>query len=247
LELPFDRKELIRQFISYSVGCMLGRYSLDKPGLILANQGETLEDYLEKVPLPSFLPDDDNIIPVLGDEWFTDDIVGRFKEFLKVSFGKEHYEENLRFVEDAIGKDIRKYFISEFYNDHVKRYKKRPIYWMFSSPKKSFNTLIYMHRYKSDTVSRILNEYLREFITKLESRREHLQTISESETINSRDKTKANIEIGNIDKMLKELSGYEQQLHDVASKRIEIDLDDGVKVNYCKFAGVLQKIAGLCE
>ena len=147
--------DTMREFISYAVGCMLGRYSLDKPGLILANQGETLKDYLKHVQNPTFMPDDDNVIPVLDDEYFSDDIVGRFKKFLKVTFGEEHYEENLTFIEFAIGKDIRKYFMNDFYNHHVKIYKKRPIYWMFSSPKKSFNVLIYMHRYRPDTVSRI--------------------------------------------------------------------------------------------
>src|SRR5690606_24113432 len=106
-----------------------------KPGLILANQGETLQDFLKQVPNPSFMPDEDNIIPVLEDEWFPDDIVGRFKVFLKAAFGAEHFEENLRYIEDTIGKDIRKYFIKAFYNDHITRYKNRPIYWMFGSPK----------------------------------------------------------------------------------------------------------------
>ena len=111
--------------MSYAVGCMFGRYSLDKEGLILANQGETLEDYLKKVGKSKeelkFFPDDDNIIPILDDKWFEDDIVGRFYEFLKVTFGKENFEKNLAFVEDCIGKDIRKFFIKDFYNDHIKR------------------------------------------------------------------------------------------------------------------------------
>ena len=111
----FNQDEIIKQFISYSVGCMFGRYSLDKEGLILANQGETLEDYLRQVPHPTFTPDEDAIIPILDDDFFMDDITDRFKLFLKVSFGEEHYEENLRFVEESIGRDIRSYFIKEFY------------------------------------------------------------------------------------------------------------------------------------
>ncbi len=138
----------MHELVSYAVGCMFGRYALDKPGLVLANQGETIEDYLKQIPEPSFPADDDNVIPMLDGDWFTDDITERFREFLRIAFGEEHYEENLRFVEQALGKDIRKYFLKDFYNDHVRRYKKRPIYWLFSSPKGSFNALIYMHRYQ---------------------------------------------------------------------------------------------------
>ncbi|MCK6622789.1 MAG: BREX-1 system adenine-specific DNA-methyltransferase PglX [Calditrichaceae bacterium] len=240
------RADTMRELLSYAVGCMFGRYSLDKPGLVLANQCETLEDYLKQIPQPRFSPDKDNIIPILEDEYFSDDVVGRFKEFLKVSFGEEHFAENLRFIEQALGKDIRKYFVREFYNDHVKRYKKRPIYWLFSSPNRSFNALIYMHRYRPDTVSRLLNEYLREYITKLEARRAHLQTVSTSESVTGREKNQALKEIARIEKVLKELAEYERTiLAPLAKQKIEIDLDDGVKVNYGKFGKALYPIAGL--
>ena len=142
------RADTMAEFLSYAVGCMFGRYSLDAPGLILANQGETLEDYLARVPEPSFTPDADNVIPVLDADWFADDITDRFRLFLRVTFGEAHFRENLQFIEDALGKDIRKYFTRDFYASHVQRYKKRPIYWMFSSPKGTFNALIYMHRYR---------------------------------------------------------------------------------------------------
>jgi len=238
--------DTMREFISYAVGCMLGRYSLDKPGLILANQGETLKDYLKQVTNPTFMPDDDNVIPVLDDEYFTDDIVGRFKKFLRVTFGDDHYDENLAFIESAIGKDIRKYFLNDFYNHHVKIYKKRPIYWLFSSPKKSFNVLIYMHRYRPDTVSRILNEYLREFQEKLRARKINQQEISISESASTSEKSKANRELARIDKVLAELDDYERNvLFPLAGKKIEIDLDDGVKMNYNKFGNALRKIPGL--
>jgi type II restriction/modification system DNA methylase subunit YeeA len=155
------RADTMAEFLSYAVGCMFGRYSLDAPGLILANQGETLADYLARIPEPQFMPDEDNVIPVLDADWFADDITDRFRLFLRVTFGDAHFRENLRYIEDALGKDIRKYFTKDFYADHVKRYKKRPIYWMFSSPKGSFQALVYMHRYRSDTVSVVLNDYLR--------------------------------------------------------------------------------------
>ena len=149
---------------------MFGRYSLDEPGLILADQGATLQDYLAKVPTPTFMPDADNVIPIVDGDWFEDDIVARFRQFLRVAFGEQHFEENLRFVTESLGvKDLRDYFVKSFYKDHVQRYKKRPIYWLFSSPKGSFNALIYMHRYTPSTVSTVLNEYLREFKAKLEA------------------------------------------------------------------------------
>lgn len=238
--------DAVRELISYAVGCMFGRYALDKPGLILANQGETIEDYLRLVPEPRFSADDDNVIPMLDGDWFTDDIADRFRKFLRVTFGEEHFEENLSFIEEAIGKDIRKYFLRDFYNDHIKRYKKRPIYWMFSSPKGSFNALIYMHRYRPDTVSVVLNDYLREFRTKLEARKSHLEQVSISVSASQREKTQALKEIDQLRKTIEELEDYERDiLYPLASKRIEIDLDDGVKVNYPKFGEALKRIPGL--
>ncbi|MDX1718724.1 MAG: BREX-1 system adenine-specific DNA-methyltransferase PglX [Salegentibacter mishustinae] len=247
-DLVFDAKEVFTQFMSYAVGCMFGRYSLDKEGLILANQGESLEDFLTKVEKTqdelSFLPDDDNIIPVLDDEWFEDDIVGRFYEFLKASFGKENFDKNLAFVEECIGKDIRKYFVKDFYKDHIKRYKKRPIYWMFSSPKGSFNVLIYMHRYTPDTLNNILNAYLLEYREKLKARIEHLDHVIE--TGSSVEQTKAAKEKDRLRSVLLELQEYEREiLYPLATERISIDLDDGVLVNYNKFGKAIQEVKGL--
>lgn len=238
--------DTMREFISYAVGCMFGRYSLDKPGLILANQGETFKDYIAKVPKPSFEPDEDNVIPILDEGWFIDDITERFSKFLKVTFGEKHYEENLAFIEEAIGKDIRKYFLKDFYNDHLKRYKKRPIYWLFSSPKGSFNALIYMHRYRPDTVSIVLNDYIREFRTKLSARKDNLEQISISASASAREKTQALKGIEKLRKMIDELDQYEREImYPLATKQLTIDLDDGVKVNYLKFGDALRKIPGL--
>ena len=244
--------DTMRELVSYAVGCMFGRYALDKPGLILANQGETVEDYLKRVPEPSFPADDDNVIPMLDGDWFTDDIAERFRKFLRVAFGDEHYEANLQFVEKALnikGKrnySIRDYFLGEFYTDHVKRYKKRPIYWLFSSPKGSFNALIYMHRYRPDTVSVVLNDYLREFRTKLTSHKSHLEAVSISAGASAGEKTKALKEIDKINKMIVELEDYEREvLYPLATEQVEIDLDDGVKANYPKFGAALKKIVGL--
>lgn len=240
------RADTMAELLSYAVGCMFGRYALDKPGLILANQGETIEDYLKQIPEPSFPADDDNVIPMLDGDWFTDDITERFREFLRIAFGEEHYGENLRFVEQALGKDIRKYFLKDFYNDHVRRYKKRPIYWLFSSPKGSFNALIYMHRYQPHTVGTVL-EYLRDFKDeKLQARKNHLEAVSISAGASQGDKTKALKEIEKINRILSELDDYERDvLYPLATEQVEIDLDDGVKANYPKFGEALKKITGL--
>ena len=194
-----------------------------------------------------YLPDSDNIIPILELNYFEDDIVSRFKEFLRVSFGPEHFEENLHFIEEAIGRDIRSFFVKEFYKDHIKRYKKRPIYWLFRSPKGHFSALIYMHRYTPDLPSRLLNEYLRDFQTKLRARREFLKTVSANTTAAPRDRKAADKDISKIEAALKDAVDYEKLLYPFAAQKIDIDLDDGVKVNYNKFREVLAPVAGLTD
>ena len=244
--------DTLREFLSYAVGCMFGRYSLDAPGLILANAGETVEEYMARVARGeerealTFLPDRDNVIPILDGEWFADDIVERFKRFLRVTFGEERYAENLAFVERGLGRDLRGYFLRDFYDDHVRRYQKRPIYWLFSSPKGSFNALIYMHRYRPDTASVVLNEYLRDFQNKLAAHRSHLDRVSIRAASSPRDKTAALKEIDKVDKMIAELAAYEREvLYPLATQQVAIDLDDGVKVNYAKFGKALKRIVGV--
>ena len=241
----------IIDLVSYAVGCMLGRYSLDEPGLILGDQGATLQDYLVKVPNPSFMPDADNVLPIVDGDWFEDDIVARFRQFLRTAFGEEHFEENLRFVEECLGvKNLREYFVtragrSKFYDDHVKRYKKRPIYWLFSSPKGSFNALIYMHRYTPSTVSTVLNEYLREFTAKLSSSLQQQERLAAG-VGTPRQQAAAQKEADRLRKVLLELEEYEHDvLYPLASRQLAIDLDDGVKANYPKFGAALKKIPGL--
>lgn len=238
--------EIVGQYVSYAVGCMLGRYSLDERGLILADQGATLDDYLKKVPSPTFIPDADNVIPIVDGDWFEDDIVARFRHFLRVAFGEEHFEENLRFVTESLDvKDLRDYFVKSFYKDHVQRYKKRPIYWLFSSPKGSFNALIYMHRYTPSTVSTVLNEYLREYKAKLAANLEHQERLGAAGGT-PRQQAAAQKEADRLRKVLLELDEYEHDvLYPLASQQIAIDLDDGVKANYPKFGAALKKIPGL--
>jgi hypothetical protein len=242
----FEPSSAVQELISYAVGCMFGRYSLNEPGLILANQGDTLQDYLAKVSNPSFLPDKDNVIPIVDGDWFEDDIVGRFRQFLRVALGEQHFEENLRFVTEALGvKDLRDYFMKSFYKEHVQRYRKRPIYWLFSSPKGSFNALIYMHRYTSSTVSTVLNEYLREFRAKLEASRQHHERLAAG-TGTPRQQAAVQKEVDRLRKVLLELDEYEHDvLYPLATQQVHIDLDDGVKSNYPKLGAALKKIPGL--
>ena len=240
------RADTMREYLSYAVGCMFGRYALDAPGLILANQGDGMAEYLAKVPDPTFAPDADNVIPMLDGDWFADDITERFRKFLRVTFGEDHFQENLRFIEDALGKDLRRYFTKDFYGDHVKRYKKRPIYWMFSSPKGSFNALIYMHRYRPDTVSVVLNDYLREYRSKLEAYRAEQERLSDSADASQSVRTKALKEGSRLGKTIDELADWERDVvYPLATQKIEIDLDDGVKANYPLFGSALKKIVGL--
>ena len=264
------RQDTMQELASYAIGCMLGRYSLDAPGLILANTGESVEDYERIVKEKrvasgqmqegesfefSFAPDDDNVIPILDGDWFTDDIGERFKTFLKAAYGTDNFEQNLRYLEDGLyptnatakkRKTIRDYFLKDFYGNHIKTYKKRPIYWLFSSPKGTFNALIYLHRYRPDTVSVILNDYLREYQTKLKATMIHEQSIADSANASAADQTKALKRINLLKKDLKELEDYERDvLYPLATQRLEIDLDDGVVVNYNKFGKALKKITGL--
>ena len=194
----------------------------------------------------SFMPDEDNVIPVLDGDWFPDDITERFRLFLRVTFGEAHFQENLRYIEEALGKDIRKYFTRDFYADHVKRYRKRPIYWMFSSPKGTFSALIYMHRYRPDTVSVLLNDYLREFISKLEGERGRLEKLSDDPSASQGQRTRALKDMAVIARQIDELNEWEREVvFPLAQSRIGIDLDDGVKANYPKFGAALKPVKGL--
>ncbi|AFR34583.1 BREX-1 system adenine-specific DNA-methyltransferase PglX [Arthrobacter sp. Rue61a] len=236
---------VVKDLLSYAVGCMFGRYSLDEPGLILADQGSALQDYLAKIPTPTFKPDADNVIPIVEGDWFADDIVARFRQFLRTAFGEEHFEENLHFVTTSLGvKDIRDYFVKSFYKDHWQRYKKRPIYWLFSSPSGAFSAMIYMHRYTPSTVSTVLNEYLREYRAKLEASRQHQEKLAVSGT--GRQQATALKEVDRMRKILLELDDYEHKvLYPLATQQVAIDLDDGVRANYPKLGAALRKIPGL--
>lgn len=237
-------KDCIKSLLSYAVGCMFGRYSLDEKGLAFAGGEFDLSKY------KSFPADEDAVIPVLSEHLFSDDITSRFKEFLKVAFGETYFEENLEYVASVLGKKntetaddtIRNYFMKDFYNDHIKMYQKRPIYWMFSSPKGNFNALVYMHRYNKDTASVILNSYLRNYRDeKLKAQIENCKQIELSASTSQGDKIKASKRREELEKIVKEVTDYERDiLYPLATERKEIDLDDGVKVNYLKFGKALK-------
>lgn len=236
-----DLQREIKSLLSYAVGCMFGRYSLDVEGLAYAG-GEW-----DDSKYSTFIPDADNVIPITDDEYFEDDIVGRFINWLKVVYGEETLEENLQFIANALGgrgtarEVIRKYFVNDFFNDHCKIYQKRPIYWLFDSGKKNgFKALIYMHRYASDTIARIRTDYVHEqqarYRTILTSIEQRLDNASTAERV------KINKELALYKDKEKELHDYEEKIHHLADKMISIDLDDGVKNNYAIFGDVLAKI-----
>ena len=231
----------IRSFISYAVGCMFGRYSLDVDGLAYAGGEWDSNKYV------SYPADKDNIIPICDDEYFEDDIVGRFVEFVKTVFDEETLDENLKFIADALGgkgqpKDvIRNYFLNDFYKDHCKIYQKRPIYWLFDSGKKNgFKALIYMHRYQPDTIARIRTDYVHEQQSRYRTAIVDLEKRIDNAAAGER--VKLNKELNKLQAQAEEIRVYEEKIHHLADQMISIDLDDGVKHNYAIFKDVLAKI-----
>lgn len=232
-------QDVVKELISYAVGCMFGRYSLDKPGLILASQGETLDDYLAQIPNPSFGPDADNVIPVTETDCFEDDIVTRFRRFLTVAFGKENLAANIAYIEQVLGKSIRKYFVNDFYNDHVKMYSNRPIYWQYSSQtnnKGSFKALVYLHRYTPKTTNVVLN-YLRDYTSKI---------ADIADSLEHSDRAADQKQAAKLRKAVLECKDYEDQtLYPLATRNLEMDLDDGVLVNYLRMGKALRSIPSI--
>ena len=236
-----DLQRDIRSLISYAVGCMFGRYSVDTPGLIYAGG-----DW-DETKYNLFKPDADAIIPICDDEYFEDDIVGRFISFIETIFGKDSLEDNLRYIAEALGgkgssrEVIRNYFLNDFYSDHVKIYQKRPIYWLFDSGRKNgFKCLVYMHRYKSDTIARIRTDYVHEQQARYRTAIVDLEKKIDNSTTSERARLNKRFSI--LKAQDEELRLYEEKVHHLADQMIEIDLDDGVKVNYAKFQDVLAKI-----
>ena len=236
-----DLQREIKSLISYAVGCIFGRYSLDVEGLCYAGGA------WDETKYQTIIPDRDNILPICDDEYFEDDIVGKFINFVEVVYGKETLEENLKFIASALGgkgtarEVIRSYFLNDFYADHLKIYQKRPIYWMFDSGKKNgFKALVYMHRYQPDLLARLRTDYVHE---QQERYRTQMQAVEDSLSIASAsERVKLSKQLEKLRAQSLEIGAFEEKIHHLADMMISIDLDDGVKVNYAKFEEVLAKI-----
>lgn len=239
-----DKIRDIKSFISYAVGCMFGRYSLDEKGLVYAGGDFDIDRY------KTFKADNDNIIPITDEAYFSDDIVERFKTFIKTVFGDNTFNENMDYIAETLGKKgtetseetIRRYFVNDFFNDHVKIYQKRPIYWLLDSGKKNgFKALVYMHRYNENLIPKVRLDYLHRIQTtyeKLLSDVNYKLTTDLSMT----DKKEAKNRQADLNAKLNEIKEYDEKIAHIANQRISIDLDDGVKVNYEKFKDILAKI-----
>ena len=262
VSLEFNKDELVKQFLSYAIGCIMGRYSTDKPGLIMANSDDVLElssnkflvkdangDIRQEVET-EFLPDEFGILPITAEKDFSNDIVERVKEFVKFVYGEESLKDNLNFIAEALGnKDnknpeeiIRAYFIKDFYADHLQRYQKRPIYWLMNSGKKNaFSCLFYIHRYEPLTVARVRADYLIHYQEMLENKRKFIERQLYAEDITAKEKKNVEKELKDLDVLLKELREYANEVKHIAEQKIVLDLDDGVNVNYEKLEAILKK------
>ena len=262
VSLEFNKDELVKQFLSYAIGCIMGRYSTDKPGLIMANSDDVLELSSNKFLVKDangeirqeveteFLPDEFGILPITAEKDFSNDIVERVKEFVKFVYGEESLKDNLNFIAEALGnKDnrnpeeiLRTYFITAFYKDHLQRYQNRPIYWLMNSGKKNaFSCLFYMHRYEPLTVARVRADYLIHYQEMLENKRKFIERQLYAEDITAKEKKNVEKELKDLDILLKELREYANEVKHIAEQKITLDLDDGVNVNYEKLEAILKK------
>lgn len=234
------RDEIV-SLISYAVGCLFGRYSLDVEGLAYAGGEWDSSKY------QTIIPDPDNILPICDDDYFEDDLTGKFVDFVRVVYGEDTLEENLKFIADALGgkgtprQVIRAYFLNDFFKDHCKTYQKRPIYWLFDSGKKNgFKALIYLHRYQRDLLARMRTDYVHEQQERYRTQLSHLTDALEHAS--GADRVRLTKQQKKLQDQSLELQAYEEKIHHLADQNIELDLDDGVKVNYAKFGDVLAKI-----
>ena len=262
VSLEFNKDELVKQFLSYAIGCIMGRYSTNKLGLIIANSDDVLElssnkflvkdangDIRQEVET-EFLPDEFGILPITAEKDFSNDIVERVKEFVKFVYGEESLKDNLNFIAEALGnKDnksaeeiLRAYFITAFYKDHLQRYQNRPIYWLMNSGKKNaFSCLFYMHRYEPLTVARVRADYLIHYQEMLENKRKFIERQLYAEDITAKEKKNVEKELKDLDVLLKELRDYANEVKHIAEQKIVLDLDDGVNVNYERLGAILKK------
>lgn len=228
---------IVKQLVSYAIGCIMGRYSIDHKGLILANQGDGIEEYHQLVPESRFEPDDDGIVPLMGENSpFSDNAVSRISEMVKVVFGSDSQTENLNYIEATLGKSLSDYLQKDFWKDHKKMYQKRPIYWLFASTKGAFQCMVYMHRMDAYVVGKVRIKYLLPYIEWLKAKIEELMVRqAELSSLERR-------QLRDYNKWLDECREYDVRLHEVANQQISIDLDDGVVINYAKYGDVLAKL-----
>ena len=262
VSLEFNKDELVKQFLSYAIGCIMGRYSINKSGLIIANSDDILELSENKFIVKGsdgeirqeieskFLPDEFGIIPITDEKDFSNDIVEKVKEFIKIVYGEESLKDNLNFIAEALGnKDnkpseeiIRTYFLKDFYSDHLQRYQKRPIYWLMNSGKKNaFSCLFYMHRYEPLTVARVRADYLIPYQEMLENKRKFIERQLSDDDISAKEKKNIEKQLKELDTLLKELREYANEVKHIAEQKIPLDLDDGVNINYEKLGAILKK------
>ena len=258
-EIVWHEDVIIKQLISYLVGCFMGRYSVDKPGLIIASQHQDLNALGVKVDgidngAPGRLTiDDDGIVPILNGEYFADNMTVRIEQAIKVLFGEDSYQENLRYIDDKLGKSLREYLFKDFFADHIdgKMYQKRPIYWLFSSKmgdkrkKGHFKALVYMHRIEPDTLSKLHADYVVPYIDKIEQQQQETEDQTLRDDLSQAQRNKARKAADELSEQLREVKDFEQILVQMASQRISIDLDDGVRKNYPKFYPLVEPIKGL--
>jgi type II restriction/modification system DNA methylase subunit YeeA len=238
------RQDTMEELVSYAIGCIMGRYSLDAPGLIYAHRGN---EGFNPSRYPTFPADADGILPVTGAPWFEDDAANRVREFLHAVWGAQTIEENMTWLAENVGKKdneapletIRHYLADKFFKDHMQTYKKRPIYWLFSSGKQgAFQALVYLHRYNEGTLARMRAEYVVPLIAKVDSRLDMLdKDVTAASSVAARTKLQKQIE--SLRKRQVELLAYDEKLRHYADMRINLDLDDGVKVNYAKFGDLV--------
>ena len=264
VNLEFNTDELVKQFLSYAVGCIMGRYSINKSGLIIANSDDILELSEDKFIVKGsdeeirqeieskFLPDEFGIIPITDEKDFSNDIVERVKEFIKFVYGEKSLKDNLNFIAEALGNKnnksseeiIRTYFIKDFYSDHLQRYQKRPIYWLMNSGKKNaFSCLFYIHRYEPLTVARVRADYLIPYQEMLENKRKFIERQLSDDDISAKEKKNIEKQLKELDTSLKELREYANEVKHIAEQKIPLNLDDGVNVNYERLGAILKKRA----
>jgi hypothetical protein len=251
---------IIKQLISYLVGCYMGRYSVNKPGLIIASQNQDLASLdLEVEGIDNGIKstiaiDDDGIVPVIEEEdFFADDMTQRIEQAIKMIFGDTNYHENIKYINEKLGKPVREYLFKDFFADHIdgKMYQKRPIYWLFSSKmgekkkKGYFKALVYMHRMEPDTLSKLHADYVRPYLNKIERQLTEAEDQTTRDDLTQAQRNKALKSVEELRDKVREVHAFEQQLVEMASHRISIDLDDGVKANYPKYYPLVEPIKGL--